>query len=454
MRPVWTSILTIVTCAVPTTLFAGLPRQAPGQEGVQRPPLDQRQLEQVGRMSPDEAQPFMLHFFQRLRPRSIDSDKEIAGLPVGSRPELLTWERVYTLALVRGRAGSLRNTDVLDPQVLAGLVAQHRVADFGRFRQDFLAAGPGATEAFRDPSAIYFELLRRLQVVGNASYDVALREICLGLYQELLQGESSGLSDLETDLVDASLTSARQRLANAIAQYRDGLDEFKVAIGLPPRALLIPDPLAITPFRAASDRAHNWHRGPNRTLGVLPKFSAQLPALGEVTLDGQPILGTIEANPGRLEEVLATATRVAATNRKSGEKGEPAPGTDSQLELRTRRHIRHLAQTRQAYEVEKRRFELATRLIDRLLTQFAAPPAGGTNALAQASGARIQTQSLLEQFTQIQRAQDQLIGLWSAFKAERLSLYHELGVFPYDDWKSFYADLGATLDTIKEEPPN
>jgi hypothetical protein len=445
MRPVWTSVLTIVTCAVPTTLLAGLPRQAPPQEVPQPRPLDQRQLEEVGRMSPNDAQPFIQHFFERLRPRSLDSDKEIAGLPPGSRPELLRWERVYTLALVRARAGTVPNTDLLGPKVLAELAAQHRAADFDRFRHDFLAARPGAARGFSDPSALYLELLRRLQVVGNASYDVALREICLRLYQELLRGESSGLSNLEVDLVDASLASARQRFADAIAQYRDGLDEFKVAIGLAPRALWIPDPETIAPFRAASDRAHNWHRAPNRTLGVLHKFSAQLPALGEVTLDGQPILGTIEANPGRLEEVLATATRMAATNRKSDETGEPAPDADAQLELRTRRHIRHLAQTRQAYEVEKRRFELATRLIDQLLTQFAAPPAGGTNALAQAVGARIHTQSLLEQFTQIGRAQDHLIGLWSSFKAERLTLYHDLGVFPYNDWKSFYDDLGATL---------
>ena len=66
-------------------------------------------------------------------------------------------------------------------------------------------------------------------------------------------------------------------------------------------------------------------------------------------------------------------------------------------------------------------------------------------------GARIQTQSLLEQFTQIQRAQDHLIGLWSSFKAERLILYHDIGVFPYEDWKSFYEDLGATVDPIKQE---
>ncbi len=82
------------------------------------------------------------------------------------------------------------------------------------------------------------------------------------------------------------------------------------------------------------------------------------------------------------------------------------------------------------------------------------PPAGGTNALAQSVGARLQTQSLLEQFTQLQRAQDHLIGPSSAFKAERLTLYRDLGAFPYDDWKSFYADLGATLDPIKHVPSN
>ena len=150
--------------------------------------------------------------------------------------------------------------------------------------------------------------------------------------------------------------------------------------------------------------------------------------------------------------MLATATRIAATNKRTGEKADPAPGADADLELRLRRHIRHLAQTRQAYEVEKRRFELATRLIDQVLEQFAAPPAGGTNALAQSVGARIQTQLLLEQFTQLERAQDHLIGLWSSFKSERLTFYHDLGVFPYEDWKSFYADLGATPDPIKQAP--
>jgi hypothetical protein len=38
-------------------------------------------------------------------PADRDSDKVIAGLSRTSRPELLTWERIYALALVRARSG-------------------------------------------------------------------------------------------------------------------------------------------------------------------------------------------------------------------------------------------------------------------------------------------------------------------------------------------------------------
>ena len=34
---------------------------------------------------------------------SLDDQKEIAALARGSKPELLTWEKVYTLAVVRAR---------------------------------------------------------------------------------------------------------------------------------------------------------------------------------------------------------------------------------------------------------------------------------------------------------------------------------------------------------------
>src|SRR5262249_39372666 len=143
---------------------------------AQPPPQDERRLGEVGRMKPVEADSFNTIFFPQLPPLSLDSVKGIVGLSTGSRPELLTWEHVYTPALVRARTGRTSSTDVLDPKVLAELAARQGVADFSRFRHDFLAGRPGVDGTFRDPSGDYLELLRRLQVIDNARCDVALRE--------------------------------------------------------------------------------------------------------------------------------------------------------------------------------------------------------------------------------------------------------------------------------------
>ena len=251
--------------------------------------------------------------------------------------------------------------------------ARHGVADFSRFRHDFFAGRLGAGGTFLDPSGHYLELLRRLQVIDNAHCDVALRENCFRLFQELIRGESSGLSQLEVDSVEASLVRARQRLADEIAQFRDGLDDLKAGIGLPPGALLIPDPEGIAAFREVFEKVHNWHRNPTRTLQGLPDLIARLPALGEVVVEGRPILGSIEANPDRLEDELAAMTRLAVKNRNSRDKREAARDIDFSLEQRTRQHIRRLVDARRAYVGERRRYELASRLIDQVLEQLVAP---------------------------------------------------------------------------------
>ena len=182
---------------------------------------------------------------------------------------------------------------------------------------------------------------------------------------------------LAVDLVEASLSRARQRSADATEQFRDKLDELKAAVGLPLGASWIVDPQGIAAFREAFEGVYNWHRDPKRTLNVFSQLLARLPALGEVVIEGRPILDTIEANPGRLEDVLAAATRVANKNRAGREQGEAARDSDVPLELRTRRHIRRLVEAHRADHTERRRFELASRLIDEVLEQIVAPRPGG-----------------------------------------------------------------------------
>jgi hypothetical protein len=447
MRTVRNFILASASCAVVATSYAALPQQPP-QEGARPPALDARKIEEVGRMNPDEAESFVTIFFPALPPHSPAADKEIAGLSPDSHPELLTWERVYALALLRARAGTTPSTAALDPKGFPEIVARHGLADFSRFRRDFLAVRPGADGEFRDPSGDYVDLLRRIQVIDNARRDVARHENFLTLYRELIRGEASGLSALQVDLAEAVVVGARQRLADETARFRDALDELKASLGLSPRALAIPSRQDIAAFREAFEAVQNWHRDPKRTLNVLHQLIARLPALGEVNVDGQPIVATIEGNPNRLDEVLAAATRVANKNRASGKNGA-ARETDVQLELRTGRRIRRLVEAHRAYQTEKRRYELANRLISEAVTQFVAPPAGGTQVLAQAAGAVVKTEEMRAQSVQIQRAEDRLVGLWASFKGERLALYRDLGILPYDDWTSFYGDLAAQLGPIK-----
>ena len=61
-------------------------------------------------------------------------------------------------------------------------------------------------------------------------------------------------------------------------------------------------------------------------------------------------------------------------------------------------------------------------------------------------------QGLVDAFGRIPEAQDRLIALWTSFHAERLALYRDLGVLPYDNWDAFYADLSAPGSPSAEQP--
>ena len=161
-------------------------------------------------------------------PPSLDFDKEIAGLSKGSRPEILTWERIYALALVRARSVRGAFAPMLNPIALNQEAARHGVADFARFREEFLTGRVPAGGAFRDPSAQVFGLLGRLHTIDNARRVVALHDNLHRMLQERSQSESSGVNRLDVELVDASKVRAQQDLAVEIRQFRDGLDAAQI----------------------------------------------------------------------------------------------------------------------------------------------------------------------------------------------------------------------------------
>jgi hypothetical protein len=383
-------------------------------------------------------------------PADRDSDKEIAGLSRTSRPELLTWERIYALALVRARSGRGAFVETLDLSALTQESARLGIADFARFRRDFLAGRTADGGAFHDPAEHVLGLLARLQAIDSKRRNVVVHEILQRMLVDRIQSESSGMNRLDLDLLRASLVRTRQDLEGEIRLYRDGLDELKVTLGLWPRAAVILNLQSLTAFRAVFDAVEGWARSPLRRVHVLYGFFEQLPALGEVFVDGQPILTQIEVDPDRWEEVLAIAARLAIKHRSEQDAGLPA-NSGVQLELRVRQRIRKLVETQRAYEAAKRSYELAVRLQDQALERLLAPPTAGITSRSPL------LKALIEQITTVAKTQEQLATLWTSFRAERMSLYRDLGTLPYDDWQSLYADFSTgtiAADAVPAVPPD
>ncbi len=426
MRTLLTVFLACAVYVLAPSLAFGQPQAPPGP-GPEKVPYPK----------PHE----LARALQRQISPSLEVDKEIAGLSASSQPEVLTWERVYALALARTRGGPGPRGEALDPKAIAEQASRNGVADFGTFRNEFIAARRRGNEGFHDPSSDLFALLEQLNKIDNARRYAAFYENVFTLFSELNKAEVLVLSPLSLDQVEASLVMARQSLDQEIAEYRDRLEAFKVALGLSVRAPVVLDRGIVASFGRVFDEATSWQERSDRNVRELPRIIKGLPALGEVVVESRPVLAAMGGSQDQQEEALTGAARLAIRNRTDLEKGQP-PGDAAAVELDIRRRIRRLLVLRRAYESQQRNDELAIRLIDQGLEQTAAPPLGGgglVRSLTIASGVT----GLLSPERQRKTAEDGLVTIWTSFQTERLALYRELGILPYDDWKSFFNDLSA-----------
>ena len=262
---------------------------------------------------------------------SLDVQKEIAGLARNSTPHLLTWETAYLLAVVRARSGGGELLPSLDPVALSRQVDRLGMADFSRFRNDLFAGG-----TFRDPAPDMLALSARLQMIENARWRIAFLENLTKLLVERIQGESSGLSRLDLDVVFAALSKCRQNFDHQKTLFRDGLDEFKVALGLSPQVAVILDRKPMAGFQEAFEAVATWLRQPSRASDDLYKLTDAMPEPGEVIIEGKPALGAVQADPGQWVEALARATRLALEKRGDSAQGAAAAEARVGLELKVR----------------------------------------------------------------------------------------------------------------------
>jgi hypothetical protein len=427
MRNLLSGILACALVLVVNISFARAqppPTPPPTPAPVGGPPaVDLKQIEEAGRLVSQDVSVSGITIVPPFAP-TLDYDKEIAGLPKGSRPAVLTWERIYRLAL-------------------SGAGSDHKegVPDFALFRKAFCTE-----ESFRDPTAGVLDLLGRLEAIDNARRNIAFHENLMSLIKEKIQGEASGLRQLDVDAVSASLARARRKRTDEISQFQDGLDDVKVLLGLSPRVEFIlqrPNPAA---FRAVRNEIDNWHRMPDRSLPALPRIMEGLPEPGDVIVDGQPLFAKLDKDPDHLEEILTRTALLAIKNRSDRDKRQAQGDAAAQLELRIRRRLRNLLDTKRAYEGEKRSYELVIRLRDQTFERMLAPPTAVNFPRSP------MIRDLIEQADEMLKVEDRLVSLWTSFRTERLALYRDLGVLPYEDWPSFYADLTPAPVAAKAVP--
>jgi len=274
-----------------------------------------------------------------------------------------------------------------------------------------------------------------------------VHELLLKFLLELIQGGSSGLSQLDVDRVSVRLERARQRFAGDIGRYRDDLDRMKVAFGLSPHAPIIADRRILAGFDAAFEGVENWLRKPNRDLGELHVLVDRAPVLGDVVVGERPIARAVEGNPNAIDDLLNAAAREAIKNRSARNGGQAQGDSEVQLELSVRRRIRHLFEIQAAYVSEKRSYERAIRVKDQSFERLFAPATGVTVRRTPLLG------ELLDHLAEARKAEVRLVRLWTEFRAERLALYREIGTLPYKDWNSLYENLTAAGAVPAEGAP-
>jgi hypothetical protein len=368
---------------------------------------------------------------------SLPDDDELAGLPRGSHPPVLTLRRAYELALIRHRAPSPPSPGDrlagLDPKALDALGRRYNVADFDRFRRDALAR-KGDAFAFRDPTEGFLDLLARLHDIAAARRLVDQEQRLLGFYQEQVEAKV-GVTPLLVDQVAQLLEQDRGDLLDVIRHYRDGVDAFKVGLGLPPQAPMVIDRSPLAPMHEVFRGIDLWSRRPDRRLEELPGLIHRLPPQPDVTIGGHPLFGTIERDPTSLEPVLRLATDAAV-------KAHVGAAGDEARTLRIRKLVRDLSAIRHRFLLEQRRYALALRVTDQMIEEALTPVERRPDEPVPAP---VPLRSLIPDVIRGSRDarshEGRLVRSWASYQAGRLTLLRELGILPYADWDSYLSEI-------------
>lgn len=379
-------------------------------------------------------------------PTDIPTDAELLGVPKESRPDVLTLEDAYALALIEARSPTPRSAFAGAQRLeAANLAAQRKLLDvgnFGQFRTEYFAvrnADGTGTGRFRDPSEAYlklmvlgFQIQHKGPVIDRTGRDVT------GL-AEMIRLGGTGVSQEGLDRASDAALKLRQEFEEQLQRYRDAREHLNVQLGLAPRVAVVPNVKLLDAFAAVFSDVDLWYSNEGRQPGELSKFGKKLPAPVDVALGGTSVL----AEKPELERLLQAGEDLAIANRRRAEVKSPPAESEEQLALRVRGRIRSLRRTAYEYRLEKERWVISLRRKDHAQRLIFAPPApAGVPAVSVTDATAMLAQCTVNRM----RCEQRLVAYWTTYLIERAALYRDLGAMPYETWASFLSQFTPAPD--------
>ncbi len=405
----------------------------------------------------------------------------------------------------------------------------YSVRAFAKFRQEFvvstLAGGTfisfgvsTVTQGFSsagniDPVIGFLNVVEDVQLVENYVKNLAVYERFAEVFQELVQGEGSGLSPLQLDQIRQQVQGARNQLLISRTQYRSDIDNYKIQLGMPPDVPLVIDRQRTRGFKSVFEAIDQWALTPRREFTQLEGIVGRLPKLEDLVLDGRSAIEIFgQKEDQNLEGLLLIAERVALENRldlmnargqlydawrqvrvsANALKGilnvaltnqyitppttnnpfgfldqskqfslvfnaelplvrlaernnfvqilinyerqrRTLQNTEDFIKYTLRQEIRNMQLLWQQYAIAERNLILSIRLKDQAFEQIIAPPAGGAGNQA----AALQTTNLIAFQQSVVQNENTLVSTWYNYQTQRLQVYRDLGILPFDEWEAF-----------------
>ncbi len=222
----------------------------------------------------------------------------------------------------------------LEPLTQAERNLLYAIRSFALFRQQFTVATltGGIVQTFGvnittqgfstggniDPVVGFLNVVEDSIIVENNVKNLSVFENFLLVYKELVNGEGSGLSQLQVDQVSQNVQSARIQLITTQTTYRNDIDNFKIQLGMPPDVPIVIDRARVLPFKQAFEAIDRWSLKPKRERKQLEEIVEGLPRLENIVLDGrsfEDVFTSTDKNGPPLEDLLLTAERTALENR-------------------------------------------------------------------------------------------------------------------------------------------